>query len=156
MRIFTDDYPFEIGKAYTIKDGKDATIIATGYMVTESIKAIDILEKDGLDVGIIDMSTLKPLDEEAIIKAAEETRAIVTAENGTIIGGLGEGVAAVLAENMPAALVRVGVEDEFSQSARTSAPQDELKAFFGLGAEDIALSVKECIAKRNKFQLTRK
>ena len=59
MRIFTDDYPFEIGKAYTIKDGKDATIIATGYMVTEAIKAIDLMEKEGLDVGIINMSTLK-------------------------------------------------------------------------------------------------
>ena len=152
LRIFTNDYPFEIGKAYAIKDGKDATIIATGYMVTEAIRAIDILEKDGLDVGIIDMSTLKPLDEEAIIKAAEETGAIVTAENGTIIGGLGEGVAAVLAENMPVALVRVGVEDEFSQSARLSAEKDELKAFFGLSAEDIAVSVKECMNKRDQLQ----
>ena len=156
MRIFTNDYPFEIGKAYTIKDGKDATIIATGYMVTEAIKAIDILEKDGLDVGIIDMSTLKPLDEEAIIKAAEQTRAIVTAENGTIIGGLGEGVAAVLAENAPAALVRVGVEDEFAQSARLTPEKDELKDLFGLGAQDIAISVKEAIAKRERFKLTRK
>jgi transketolase len=121
-------------------------------MVTEAIRAIDILEKDGLDVGIIDMSTLKPLDEEAIIKAAEETGAIVTAENGTIIGGLGEGVAAVLAENMPVPLVRVGVEDEFSQSARLSAPTDELEEFFGLGAQDIAVSVKECMNKRDQLQ----
>jgi len=156
LKIFTDDYPFEIGKAFSIKDGKDATIIATGYMVTEAIRAIDILEKDGLDVGILNMSTLKPLDEEAIIKAAEETRAIVTAENGTTIGGLGEGVAAILAENAPAALIRVGVEDEFSQSARLSPDRDELKDLFGLGAQDIAISVKECIAKRNKFKLTRK
>jgi transketolase len=121
-------------------------------MVTEAIRAIDILEKDGLDVGIINMSTLKPLDEEAIIKAAEETGAIVTAENGSIIGGLGEGVAAVLAENMPVSLVRVGVEDEFSQSARLSASQDELKDFFGLGAQDIAISVKECMKKRDHLQ----
>jgi transketolase len=156
LKIFTDDYPFEIGKAYAIKDGKDATIIATGYLVTEAIRAIDILEKDGLDVGILNMSTLKPLDEEAIIKVAEKTRAIVTAENGTIIGGLGDGVAAVLAENAPAALVRVGVEDEFSQSARSNSKRDELKELFGLGAEDIAISVKECIAKRDKFNLVRK
>ena len=156
MRIFTDDYPFEIGKAYVIKDGKDATIIATGYMVTESIKAIDILEKDGLDVGIIDMSTLKPLDEEAIIKAAEQTRAIVTAENGSIIGGLGEGVAGVIAENMPAALVKVGIEDEFGQSAKSGKEPDELMMHFGITAADIAVSVKECIAKREKFKLTRK
>jgi transketolase len=92
------------------------------------------------------------LDEEAIIKAAEETGAIVTAENGTIIGGLGEGVAAVLAENMPVSLVRVGVEDEFSQSARLSAEKDELKDFFGLSAEDIAVSVKECMNKRDRLQ----
>ena len=156
MRIFTDDYPFEIGKAYVIKDGKDATIIATGYMVTESIKAIDILEKDGLDVGIIDMSTLKPLDEEAIIKAAEQTRAIVTAENGSVIGGLGEGVAGVIAENMPAALVKVGIEDEFGQSAKSGKEPDELMMHFGITAADIAVSVKECIAKREKFKLTRK
>jgi transketolase len=156
MRIFTNDYPFEIGKAYAIKDGKDATIIATGYMVTESIKAIDILEKDGLDVGILDMSTLKPLDEEAIIKVAEQTRAIVTAENGSIIGGLGEGVAAVLAENMPAALVRVGIQDEFAQSSKSNTVPDDLMVHFGIEAHDIAAAVKECIAKRDKFGFHRK
>jgi len=156
VKIFTNDYPFQIGKAYAIKDGKDATIIATGYMVTEAIRAIDILEKEGLDVGIINMSTLKPLDEEAIIKAAEETRAIITAETGSIIGGLGEGVAAVLAENMPAALVRVGIEDEFSQSGKLTLERDDLKVHFGLGAEDLVVSVKECIAKRDKFKLVRK
>jgi transketolase len=156
FKIFTDDYPFEIGKAYAIKDGKDATIIATGYLVTEAIKAIDILEKEGLDVGILNMSTIKPLDEEAIIKAAEQTRAIVTAENGTVIGGLGDAVASVLAENAPAALVKVGVEDEFSQSARLTAEVDELKDLFGLGARDIAISVKEAIAKREQFKLVRK
>ncbi len=156
LRIFTDDYPFEIGKAYSIKDGKDATIIATGYMVTEAIRAVDILEKDGLDVGILNMSTLKPLDEEAIIKAAEETRAIVTAENGTIIGGLGEGVAAILGENVPVALARFGVRDEFSQSARLSPEKDELKVHFSLSAEDLAASVKECIARKDKIRFRRK
>jgi transketolase len=124
-------------------------------MVTEAIRAIDILEKDGLDVGIIDMSTLKPLDEEAIIKASEETRAIITAENGSIIGGLGEGVAAILAENAPAAMVRVGVEDEFSQSGKITPERDDLKIHFGLRAEDLAVSVKECIKKRDKFKLPR-
>ena len=156
LKIFTEDYPFEIGKAYSIKDGKDATIIATGYLVTEAIKALDILEKEGLDVGILNMSTVKPLDEEAIIRVAEQTRAIVTAENGSIVGGMGDGVAAVLGEYAPAALVRVGVEDEFSQSARLSADVDELKDLFGLGAKDIAIAVKEAIAKREQFKLVRK
>ena len=149
IKIFADDVPFDIGKAFSIKDGKDATIIATGYMLTEAIRAIDILEKDGLDVGILDMCTLKPLDDEAIIRVAAQTGAIVTAENGSVIGGLGDGVAAVLAENLPTPMIRVGVEDEFSQSGRMS-PVDDLKIHFGLRAEDLAVSVKECIARRDK------
>ena len=152
MKVYSEDYPFELGKAYQIKDGKDATIIATGYMVTEAVQAIDLLEKEGLDVGIIDMSTLKPLDEEAVIKAAEETGAIVTAENGSIIGGLGEAVATVLSENLPTPLIRVGIEDEFSQSGKITPEKDELKVHFALGAEDLVVSVKECIAKRERLK----
>jgi len=150
MKIFAEDLPFDIGKAFSLRDGKDATIISTGYMLTESIKALDILEKDGLDVGLLGMCTLKPLDDEAIIKAAERTGAIVTAENGTVIGGLGDGVAGILSENLPTPMVKVGVEDEFSQSGKVS-PVDELKIHFGLRAEDIAVSVKECIAKKKRL-----
>ncbi len=120
IKIFADDLPFDIGKAFSLRDGKDATIIATGYMLTESIRALDILEKDGLDVGLLDICTLKPLDDAAIIKVAERTGAIVTAENGSVIGGLGDGVAAILAENLPTPMVKVGVEDEFSQSGKVS------------------------------------
>jgi transketolase len=156
IRIFADDVPFDIGKAFSIRDGKDATIIATGYMLTEAIRALDILEKDGLDVGLLDMCTLKPLDDEAIIKVAEKTGAIVTAENGSVIGGLGDGVAAILAENLPTPMIRIGVEDEFSQSGKITPQKDELKVHFGLSAEDIALSVKECIAKREKLNNKRK
>lgn len=152
LKIFTEDYPFDLGKAYTVKDGKDATIIACGYMLTESILAGELLEKEGIDVRIINMSTLKPLDNEVVIRAAEETGAIVTAENASIIGGLGEAVATVLSENFPAPLVRVGIEDEFSQSGRILPEIDELKAHFGLGAEDVALSVKECLAKRDSLK----
>jgi len=152
LRIFTDDYPFDLGKGYMVKDGKDATIIATGYMLTESILAGELLEKEGIDVRIINMSTLKPLDNEAVIKAAEETGAIVTAENASIIGGLGEAVATVLSEYSPAPLIRVGIEDEFSQSGRIMPEVDELKTHFGLGAEDVALSVKECMAKREALK----
>jgi len=155
IKVFSKDYLFDLGKAYAIKDGKDATIIATGYMVTEAIRAIDIVEKDGLDVGILNMSTLKPLDEEAIIKASNETGAIVTAENGSIIGGLGEGVAAVLCENAPCPLVRVGVEDEFSQSGKITAQGDDLKTHFALRAEDVAVSVKEAIAKKEALKKRR-
>ena len=148
LKIFTEDYPFEIGKAYTLKDGKDATLIATGYMVTEAVKAAELLDKEGIDTRIINMSTIKPLDEETVIKAAEETGAIVTAENHSIIGGLGEAIAAVLAENIPTPMVRVGIEDEFSQSGVITEEVDELKAHFKLGAEDLASVVKECIARK--------
>ncbi len=149
LKIFSDDYPFRLGKAYTLKEGKDATIIATGYMLTEAIRAVDILEKDGIDVRIINMSTIKPLDDDAVVAAARETGAVVTAENGSIIGGLGEAVATVLAEKAPAYLIRVGIEDEFSQSGRVTDEKDDLKEHFGLGAEDLALSVRECMAKRD-------
>ena len=150
LKIFAEDYPFDIGKAYTIKDGKDATIIATGYMVTEAVKASEFLEKEGIDIRIINMSTIKPLDEETVIKAAEETGAIVTSENHSIIGGLGEAVASVLAENIPTPMVRVGIEDEFSQSGIITEEVDELKVHFKLGAEDLAAAVRECIARKNR------
>lgn len=152
VSVFTDDYPFNIGKAYWVKEGGDATIIATGYMLTEAIAAADMLEAEGLDVGILNMCTLKPLDDVAIIRAAEESGAIVTAENASIIGGLGEGVAAVLAENLPAPMVRVGIEDEFSQSGLITPERDDLKIHFGLRAEDLVVSVKECIAKKERLR----
>ncbi len=152
LRVFTDDYPFNIGKAYWVKDGADATIIATGYMLTEAIAAIDLLEAEGLDVGILNMCTLKPLDNTAIIEAAERSGAIVTAENASIIGGLGEGVAALLAENLPTPMVRVGIEDEFSQSGLITPERDDLKIHFGLRAEDLVVSVKECIAKKERLR----
>jgi transketolase len=147
-RIYTEDYPFQLGRAYFIKDGKDATIIATGLMVGTAVRAEEILEKEGLDVGILDMCTIKPLDEEAIIKASVETGAIVTAENGITIGGLSEGVAAVLCENAPCPIVQFGVEDEFSQSARTLPDRDDLAEHFAFTPEDLAVSVKEAIAKK--------
>ncbi len=148
MTIFSDDLPFDIGKASSLRDGTDATIIATGYMLTEAIRALEILENDGLDVGLLDVCTLKPLDDQAIIEVAKKTGAIVTAENGTIIGGLGDGVASVLAENWPTPIVRVGIEDEFSHSGLIVNGKDELKDHFGLGAEEIAFSVKKAVEKK--------
>jgi transketolase len=150
--IFTNDYPFNIGQAYSLRDGKDATIIATGYMVTEAIKAVDLLEKDGLDVGVLNVSTLKPIDEEAIIAAAERTGAIVTAENSSDINGLGDAVACALCENLPTPLVKVGVEDEFGQSGLVTDEKDELQEHFALAAEDVADAVKKCIKKKEALR----
>lgn len=152
LKIFREDYPFNIGKAYTIKEGSDATIIATGYMVTEAIKAIDLLQKEGIDVAVVDMCTLKPIDEEAIIEAARKTGAIVTAENASDINGLGDAVASVLAENYPVPLVKVGVEDEFSQSGLITPEKDELMEHFALSAADLAVSVKECLEKKERLK----
>jgi transketolase len=149
--IFAEDYPFDIGKAYSLRDGKDATIVATGYMVTEAIKAVDLLEKDGLDVGVLNVCTWKPIDEEAIVAAAEHTGAIVTAENCSDINGLGDAVASVLSENLPTPLVKVGVEDEFGQSGLITPERDELMEHFALGAEDLVVSVKECVAKKERL-----
>jgi transketolase len=147
-RIFSDDYPFDIGKAYCLKNGKDATIITTGFMLTQAIIAMDILEKERLDVGLINMGTIKPLDNPAIIAAAQESGAIVTAENASIIGGLGEGVAGVLAQNYPVPMTFVGVEDEFSQSGKITPESDELGVHFGLTPEDLVIAVKDVIAKK--------
>jgi transketolase len=150
--IFSDDYPFDIGKAYSLRDGKDATIIATGYLVTEAIKAVDLLEKEGLDVGVLNVCTIKPIDEGAIIAAATRTGAIVTAENCSDINGLGDAVACVLSENLPTPLVKVGVEDEFGQSGLITTEKDELMEHFALSAADLAVSVKECIEKKERLR----
>jgi transketolase len=133
FRIFTEDYPFDIGKAYSLRDGKDATIVATGYMVTEAIKAVDLLEK------------------EAIVAAAERTGAIVTAENASDINGLGDAVACALSENLPTPLVKVGVEDEFGQSGLITDEKDELQVHFALAAKDLVDAVKECIKKKERL-----
>jgi transketolase len=151
LTIFTDDYKFDIGKAYSLRDGKDATIIATGYMVTEAIKAVDLLEKEGLDVGVLNVSTLKPIDEEAIVAAAKRTGAIVTAENSSEINGLGDAVASVLCEQFPTPIVKVGVEDEFGQSGLMTPEKDELMEHFAFSAEDLVVSVKEVIEKKKRF-----
>jgi transketolase len=155
LRIFSDDYPFEIGRAYAIREGRDATIIATGYMVTEAIRAVEILERDGIDVGVLNMSTIKPLDEDAIVAAAARTGAIVTAENGTVMGGLGDAVAAVLGERRPTPLVRVGIHDEFSQSGLITAEHDELMEHFALSAADLATAVRDSIALRDRLAADR-
>ena len=110
------DYKFKIGKAHVFNEGKDAAIIATGLMVAEALKARDLLKAEGIDAGVINMSTIKPLDAEAVIAAAKRCGAIVTAEEHSIIGGLGGAVAEVLSESPPVPLVRIGVKDTFGTS----------------------------------------
>ncbi len=136
-----DTYKFEIGKGVEIKDGSDATIIATGLMVPEALGAADMLKEEGISVRVINMATIKPIDAEIIVKAAKETGAIVTAEEHNIIGGLGSAVSEVLCENFPVPLKRVGTSDVFGQSGKPA----ELLELYGLTKENIAKQVKEVI-----------
>lgn len=139
--IFDDDYKFEIGKSVELREGTDVTIIATGLMVAEALVAYDILKAEGINARIINMATVKPLDTDAVIKAARETGAIVTAEEHSVIGGLGSAVLEALAEN-PVPVVRVGVNDVFGMSG----PANDLLDKFGLRGKDIAEKAKKAIA----------
>ena len=136
------DYQFEIGKAVTLKEGRDATIIATGCMVQESVKAAEALEREGIHARVLDMHTVKPLDEKAVLAAARETGVIVTAEEHNILGGLGGAVAEVVSANCPVPVLRVGVKDAFGHSGNAL----ELLKKYGLTSEAIAENVKKGIA----------
>ncbi len=138
-------YKFEIGKGVQLKDGNDVTIIANGLMVPDALTAADMLAEEGINARVINIHTIKPIDEDIIVKAAKETGAIVTAEEHNIIGGLGSAVAEVLCEKCPAPLVRVGIEDKFGKSGK---PAQLLKEY-GLTPENIVAKAKEAIAKKN-------
>jgi transketolase len=142
--LYGSDYKFKIGKAHVFNEGKDAAIIAAGLLVAEAIKARDLLKAEGIDAGVINMSTIKPLDTEAITAAAKRCGAIVTAEEHSIIGGLGGAVAEALAESAPVPMVRIGVKDAFG----TSGDGEGLLKHYGLSAADIAVAVKEVIKKK--------
>ena len=140
------DYKFEIGKGVTYKEGKDVTIVATGFMVHLAVEAAEILKAEGIDAGVINIHTVKPLDTELLAKAAKATGAIVTAEEHSVIGGLGAAVCEALAESCPVPVLRVGVEDRFGKSGKVP----ELLCEYGLTAENIAAKARQAIAlKKN-------
>lgn len=134
-------YKFELGRGIQLADGKDVTIIATGLMVPEALKAKEMLKSDGIDARIINIHTIKPIDHETIAKAAAETGAIVTAEEHNVIGGLGSAVCEVVAEECPVPVLRVGVEDKFGKSGTAAAVLE----YFGLTAENIVAKAKKAI-----------
>ena len=136
--FYNDDADFEIGRGITLRDGKDITVIATGIMVNEAMMAADELAEDGIDVRVIDMHTIKPIDEEIIIRAAEDTGAIVTAEEHSVIGGLGSAVAEVTAAKCPVKMAFVGQKDVFGESGKP----EELKKKYGMTKDDIVRAVK--------------
>lgn len=143
VNVINDEatYKFELGKGVVVSEGTDATIFATGIMVDSAIEAKDILSKEGINVKVVNIHTLKPIDQELIIKSAKETGAIVTAEEHSIIGGLGSAVAEVLAENYPVPVLRVGINDTFGESGKP----DELLKAYNLTSEDIVAKVKKAI-----------
>jgi transketolase len=134
--ITTAETPFEIGQAYVFAEGADVTLVATGTMTYHALKAAESLHKDGIEAEVIHVPTIKPLDSETILKSVRKTGAVVTAEEGQIIGGLGGAIAELLVENHPVPMKRIGMQDRFGASG---AP-DQLLEHFGLDAKHIRLA----------------
>lgn len=142
--VYADGSEFKIGKGVTLKDGKDVTIIASGIMLDEALKAEELLAQEGVSARVIDMHTWKPLDEELVIKAAQETGCIVTAENHQVSCGLGSAVANVLTEKCLVPLERVGIQNRFGQVG----PQDFLMKEYNLTADDIASAAHRAMKRK--------
>ncbi len=138
------DYKFEIGKGVTYREGKDVTLVANGFMVHLAVTAAEILAKEGIDAEVINIHTIKPLDTELLASSAKKTGAVVTAEEHSIIGGLGAAVCEALAESCPVPVLRVGVEDKFGQSGQVP----ELLEIYGLTAENIAAKARAAISMK--------
>ncbi len=134
-------YHFELGKGVTLRDGGDLTIVATGLMVDQSLQAADMLEAEGIHARVINIHTIKPLDEALIVKAAKETGKIVTVEEHSVIGGLGSAVCEALCKEYPAPVVRLGVQDTFGESG----PAMQVLEKYGLDAKGIFRSIKEAL-----------
>ncbi len=141
--ITTDKTPFEIGKAYVMAKGADVTLIATGTMTYQALLAAEKLFKDGIEAEVVHVPTIKPLDEETILKSVRKTGAVVTAEEGQIKGGLGGAIAELLSENHPVKLKRVGMQDRFGESGSP----DQLLEHFGLDAKHIRLAAHQALDK---------
>ena len=145
-KLYEEGSTFTIGKAVQLRDGKDVTLIASGICTYEAVKAAQELEKKGISARVLNMFTIKPIDKEAILQAAEETGAIVTAENHNIINGLGSAVAEVLVENRPVPMERVGVADSFGEVG----PFDYLTDHFGLTAPYIVAKAEKAFERKSK------
>ena len=144
--ITTDKTPFEIGKAYVLAEGSDLTIISTGTMTYHALVAAEMLFKDGIDVEVVHCPTIKPLDAVTILKSVHKTRAVITAEEAQINGGLGGAVAELLSEEAPTLMKRIGMRDRFGESGKP----DELMHHFGLTGKHLAIAAHELMEKKSK------
>jgi len=142
--LFGEDYRFEIGKANVLSEGTDVAIMANGVMVSMALEAAEELAAEGISVSVVNVASVKPLDEETIVRIAKQTKAVVTAEEHNIIGGLGGAIAEVLGEKQPTPMVRVGLKDTFGESGR---PQELLEKF-GLTKAALVKAVHEVLAKK--------
>jgi transketolase len=136
--VMPDDYQFKLGKAFVFNIGKDVNIVAAGIMVDISLKAAKILKEQGIDTGVINMSSIKPLDEEILLSSAKSSKLIITAEEHSVIGGLGSAVCEFLSENYPVPVKRIGIQDSFG----CSGSPEELLKYYGITAENIVETVK--------------
>ena len=141
--FYDESADITLGRANTIREGKDVTVIATGIMVNEAFIAAEKLAEEGIDVRVIDIHTIKPIDSDAIIKAAEETKAIVTAEEHSIVGGLGSAVAEVVVKSAPVRMAMVGQQDTYGESGKP----DQLKEKYGMTSADIINAVKSVLQR---------
>ena len=141
--IHDDKYKFNIGEGEVLRNGKHAVIFATGTMVHESLKAAEVLKENKIDVYVVNIHTIKPIDKNLIINLAKKTNWVITAEDHNIIGGLGSAVAEVLSENFPCKMLRIGMEDRYGESGKP----DELYEKYGLNANHVARKVKDFVKK---------
>ena len=139
-------YNYQLGKGVTLSEGSDVTIVATGLMVHAALEAKDMLKLEGISARVINIHTIKPIDVDIIVKAARETGIVVTAEEHSVIGGLGSAVADVLSENYPVPLLKVGVQDKFGKSGKP----DRLLEMYGLTAKDIYSKAKDALVMKNR------
>ena len=139
--VFEEDYPFEIGKANVLREGKDAAVFACGLMVNEALEAAKLLAAEGIEISVINMHTIKPLDAECVLKYAKECGNVVTVEEHSVIGGLGDAVADVLMGNVCCKFKKIGIYDQFGQSGKAA---DVLREY-GLTADQIAVKIKETL-----------
>ena len=141
--VFEEDYPFEIGKANVLREGKDAAVFACGLMVNEALEAAKLLSAEGIEISVINVHTIKPIDAECVTKYAEKCGNVITVEEHSVIGGLGEAVCGLLSEKCPTPVRRIGVNDEFGHSG----PAGALLKQFGLSAEHIVEVAKDFCGK---------
>lgn len=146
MKVFEDGENFELGKGKLMREGSDVSIFATGIMVADAVEAVEELEKEGIHAELINIHTVKPLDEEMVLASVAKTGCAVTAENHSVIGGLGSAVAELLVEKDPVPVKKVGVMDHFGEVGLTP----YLKEKYGLTAKDIIAAAKVAIAMKKR------